>query len=165
MGLEPGTLLIDDEDSPMREQITEGLKKAIKAQDKRRMATLRLVSAAIKDRDVAARGSGGERVDNDALLHILATMVKQRDESMRIYEEAGRLELAEQERAEIAIIKEFLPRQMDEDQVKAAVEAAIADIGASGLRDMGKVMGVLKERFPGQMDFGKASAVVKSLLM
>ncbi|MCV6546165.1 MAG: GatB/YqeY domain-containing protein [Cohaesibacter sp.] len=149
----------------MREQITEGLKKAIKAQDKRRMATLRLVSAAIKDRDVAARGSGGERVDNDALLHILATMVKQRDESMRIYEEAGRLELAEQERAEIAIIKEFLPRQMDEDQVKAAVEAAIADIGASGLRDMGKVMGVLKERFPGQMDFGKASAVVKSLLM
>ncbi|MCV6576444.1 MAG: GatB/YqeY domain-containing protein [Cohaesibacter sp.] len=149
----------------MREQITEGLKQAIKAQDKRRMATLRLVSAAIKDRDVEARGNGKERVGDDELLQILAKMVKQRDESIRIYEEAGRLELAEQERTEMAIIKEFLPRQMDEDDVKAAIEAAIADIGASGLRDMGKVMGVLKERFPGQMDFGKASAVVKSLLM
>lgn len=149
----------------MRERITEGLKEAIKAQDKRRMATLRLVSAAIKDRDVEARGNGKERVSDDELLQILAKMVKQRDESIRIYEEAGRLELAEQERTEMAIIKEFLPQQMSEDEVLEACKTAVAEAGASGLRDMGKVMAVLKQRFPGQMDFGKASAVVKKLLM
>ncbi len=149
----------------MRERITEGLKEAIKAQDKRRMATLRLVSAAIKDRDVEARGNGKERVSDDELLQILAKMVKQRDESIRIYEEAGRLELAEQERTEMAIIKEFLPQQMSEDQVLEACKTAVTEAGASGLRDMGKVMAVLKQRFPGQMDFGKASAVVKKLLM
>ncbi|HAT85585.1 GatB/YqeY domain-containing protein [Cohaesibacter gelatinilyticus] len=149
----------------MRERITEGLKEAIKAQDKRRMATLRLVSAAIKDRDVEARGNGKERVGDDELLQILAKMVKQRDESIRIYEEAGRLELAEQERTEMSIIKEFLPLQMSEEDVLEACKVAVDETGASGLRDMGKVMGVLKERFPGQMDFGKASAVVKKLLM
>jgi uncharacterized protein YqeY len=150
---------------PMRERISEGLKEAIKAQDKRRMATLRLVSAAIKDRDVEARGNGKERVSDDELLQILAKMVKQRDESIRIYEEAGRLELAEQERTEMAIIKEFLPQQMSEDEVLEACKTAVTEAGASGLRDMGKVMAVLKQRFPGQMDFGKASAVVKKLLM
>ncbi len=149
----------------MRERITEGLREAIKAQDKRRMATLRLVSAAIKDRDVEARGNGKERVGDDELLQILAKMVKQRDESIRIYEEAGRLELAEQERTEMSIIKEFLPQQMSEEDVLEACKVAVDETGASGLRDMGKVMGVLKERFPGQMDFGKASAVVKKLLM
>lgn len=149
----------------MRERISEGLKEAIKAQDKRRMATLRLVSAAIKDRDVEARGNGKERVSDDELLQILAKMVKQRDESIRIYEEAGRLELAEQERTEMAIIKEFLPQQMSEDEVLEACKTAVTEAGASGLRDMGKVMAVLKQRFPGQMDFGKASAVVKKLLM
>lgn len=149
----------------MREQISQGLKEAIKSQDKRRMATLRLVSAAIKDRDVEARGNGKERVSDEELLQILAKMVKQRDESIRIYEDAGRLELAEQERVEMSIIKEFLPQQMSEEDVRKACEAAVAEIGAAGLRDMGKVMAVLKERFPGQMDFGKASAVVKSLLM
>ena len=149
----------------MREQITESLTKAIKAQDKRRMATLRLVSAAIKDRDVEARGHGKERVSDDELLQILAKMVKQRDESIGIYEEAGRLELAEQERAEMAIIKEFLPQQMAEEDVSATCAKAVQELDAAGLRDMGKVMAHLKAHYPGQMDFGKASCVVKSLLL
>ncbi|MCT4656399.1 MAG: GatB/YqeY domain-containing protein [Cohaesibacter sp.] len=149
----------------MREQITQGLKDAIKSQDKRRMATLRLVSAAIKDRDVEARGNGKERVGDDELLEILAKMVKQRDESIRIYEDAGRLELAEQERIEMSIIKEFLPKQLDEAAVAEICQQVVEELGASGLRDMGKVMNLLKERYPGQMDFGKASGVVKGLLM
>ena len=149
----------------MREQITESLTKAIKAQDKRRMATLRLVSAAIKDRDVEARGHGKERVSDDELLQILAKMDKQRDESIGIYEEAGRLELAEQERAEMAIIKEFLPQQMAEEDVSATCAKAVQELDAAGLRDMGKVMAHLKAHYPGQMDFGKASCVVKSLLL
>ncbi|PLW79110.1 GatB/YqeY domain-containing protein [Cohaesibacter celericrescens] len=149
----------------MREQITENLTQAIKAQDKRRMATLRLVSAAIKDRDVEARGNGKERVSDDELLEILAKMVKQRNESIKVYEEAGRLELAEQEREEKAIINEFLPQQMAEDEVSATCAKAIAELEAEGLRDMGKVMSHLKSTYPGQMDFGKASCVVKSLLL
>ena len=149
----------------MREKITDSLKEAIKSQDKRRMATLRLITAAIKDRDVEARGQGKERVDDDDLLQILAKMVKQRDESVRVYEEAGRLELAEQERDEIVIIQEFLPKQMSEDEVKEACAAAVKELDAEGLRDMGKVMAHLKQTYPGQMDFGKASGLVKGLLM
>ena len=149
----------------MREQITQGLKEAIKSQDKRRMATLRLVTAAIKDRDVEARGQGKERVGDDDLLQILAKMVKQRDESIRIYEEAGRLELAEQERAEVAIIKEFLPQQMSEEEMADVCAKAVQSLEAQGLRDMGKVMAHLKQTYPGQMDFGKASGMIKSLLM
>lgn len=149
----------------MREQFSEHLKEAIKAQDKRRIATLRLISAAIKDRDVEARGQGKERVSDDELLQILAKMVKQRDESIAIYEEAGRLELAEQEREEAAIIKEFLPQQMSEDEVTATCSQAVAELEAGGLRDMGKVMAHLKATYPGQMDFGKASCIVKGLLL
>lgn len=149
----------------MREQITQGLKEAIKSQDKRRMATLRLVTAAIKDRDVEARGQGKERVGDDDLLQILAKMVKQRDESIRIYEEAGRLELAEQERDEVAIIKEFLPQQMSEEEMSEVCAESVKALDAQGLRDMGKVMAHLKQTYPGQMDFGKASGVIKSLLM
>ncbi len=149
----------------MREQISEHLKEAIKAQDKRRIATLRLISAAIKDRDVEARGQGKERVSDDELLQILAKMVKQRDESIAIYEEAGRLELAEQEREEAVIIKEFLPQQMSEDEVTATCSRAVEELDAGGLRDMGKVMAHLKAHYPGQMDFGKASCIVKGLLL
>ena len=148
----------------MRELITESLKEAIKAQDKRRMATLRLISAAIKDRDVEARGHGKERVSDDELLQILSKMVKQRDESIKVYEEAGRLELAEQERDEVAIIQEFLPQQMDAEAVNASCARAVEELEAAGLRDMGKVMSHLKEQYPGQMDFGKASCIVKGLL-
>ena len=148
----------------MREHISEQLKESIKAQDKRRIATLRLISAAIKDRDVEARGQGKERVSDDELLQIFAKMVKQRDESIAVYEEAGRLELAEQEREEAAIIKEFLPQQMNEDEVNATCSRAVEELEAGGLRDMGKVMAHLKAHYPGQMDFGKASCIVKGLL-
>lgn len=149
----------------MRDLINQSLKEAIKAQDKRRMATLRLISAAIKDRDVEARGQGKERVCEDDLLQILARMVEQREESIRVYEEAGRLELAEQERQEVTIIQEFLPQQLAEEEVADNCAAAVKELEAEGLRDMGKVMAHLKERFPDQMDFGKARGIVKSLLM
>lgn len=148
----------------MREKITLALKTALKAQDKRRTATLRLIQAAIHDRDIAHRGAGKDPVSDDEIVQILAKMVKQREDSARIYQEAGRVDLATQEREEIEIIKDFLPRQLDAEGVKHACEGVIRDIGADGLRDMGRCMAVLKEKFPGQMDFGKASGVVKELL-
>ncbi|WP_316860253.1 GatB/YqeY domain-containing protein [uncultured Cohaesibacter sp.] len=149
----------------MREQISESLKDAIKSQDKRRMATLRLIMAAIKDRDVEARGHGKERVTDDEVLQILSKMIKQREESIRVYEEAGREELAAQERDEVTIIRDFLPAQMDEEEVSQTCAQAVKDLKAEGLRDMGKVMNYLKATYPGQMDFGKASCVVKGLLL
>lgn len=128
------------------------------------MSTLRLILAAVKDRDIANRTAGKDPVGDEELLGILGKMVKQREESARIYEEGSRLELAEAEREEITIISEFLPQQMSEDEVKQACADVIAEIGAQGLRDMGKCMAVLKERYAGKMDFTKASAIVKSLL-
>ncbi|HOV04211.1 MAG TPA: GatB/YqeY domain-containing protein [Hyphomicrobiales bacterium] len=148
----------------MREAFNSALKDAMRDQDKRRMATLRLITAAIKDRDIAARGEGKERISDDEILGVLAKMIKQREESAKIYEEAGRLELAEQEREEIVIIRTFLPKQLGEAEVKAACAAVVAEIGASGLRDMGRAMAELKARYAGQMDFAKAGAIVKELL-
>ena len=148
----------------LREQINDSLKTAVKAQDRRRTCTLRLVNAAIKDRDIAARGNGKESVDDAEIQQILGKMVKQREESVQIYEQAGRMELAEQEREEMEIIRDFLPRQMSEEEVKVACTRAVEDIGASGLRDMGRTMSALKERYPGQMDFGRASCMVKQIL-
>jgi hypothetical protein len=148
----------------MRDRIDAALKEAMKAGDKRRTATFRLVSAAIKDRDIAARTTGRDRIADAEILDVLAKMIKQRDESARLYEEGGRIDLADQEREEITIIREFLPTQMCADDVKSCCEQVIADIGAQGLRDMGKTMNALKERFPGQMDFAKASGIVKELL-
>lgn len=148
----------------MRDRIDAALKEAMKAADKRRTATFRLVSAAIKDRDIAARTSGRDRIADAEIVEVLAKMIKQRDESARLYEEGGRIDLADQEREEITIIREFLPTQMCADDVKSCCEQVIADIGAQGLRDMGKTMNALKERFPGQMDFAKASGIVKELL-
>ena len=147
----------------MREQFTTMLKTAMKAGDKRRVDTVRMITAALKDRDIEARGQGKE-VSNDDILAMLQKMVKSRQESMEIYDKNGRPELAQQEREEIAIIQEFLPRQMSEDEVKAAIEAAIAATGAASIKDMGKVVGALKAKFTGQMDFAKASAVVKAQL-
>jgi uncharacterized protein YqeY len=148
----------------MRETITAALKVATKAQDKRRVSTLRLVSAAIKDRDIAARGLGkGEATDSE-LLDLLAKMIKQREESEKIYKDAGRAELAQQEAEEIAIIREFLPKQLSQAEMEKAVAAAIAETGAGSVKDMGKVMAALKARYAGQMDFGKAGAVVKAKL-
>ena len=149
----------------MQERFTEALKEAVKSQDRIRVSTLRLITAAIKDRDIAARSAdSGDGVTDEQILEILAKMVKQRQEAASTYEEAGRLELAEQERAEIVIIGEFLPKQLSEDEVSAAVAAAIAELGAGSLKDMGKVMACLKGKFAGQMDFGKASALVKQEL-
>ena len=148
----------------MRDRINAALKEAIKAQDKRGMSTLRLISAAIKDRDIAARSSGKEGVTDAEVLEILATLIKQRRESIVTYEEAGRIELAQQESEEIDIIKTFLPKQLDEDEIKSAVDDVVRELECEGLRDMGRVMSTLKERFAGQMDFSKASGFVKQQL-
>lgn len=148
----------------MREELANALNEAIKSKDKRRVCTLRLIHAAIKDRDIANRGVGKDPVSEDDIRTILAKMVKQREESATIYEDGNRLDLAEQEREEIAIIRSFLPQQLDEAKVKNACEQVINEIGADGLRDMGKCMSTLKQRFAGQMDFGKASGIVKEML-
>lgn len=149
----------------MREQINAALKEAMKAQDKRKMSTLRLINAAIKDRDIAARTKGsGEPVSASEVMEILAKMIKQRRESITIYEEAGRLELAEQERQEVEIIMDFLPKQLSDDDMQTACAEAIKSVGAESLKDMGKVMGELKGSYAGQMDFSKASAMVKEIL-
>ncbi|WGH79062.1 GatB/YqeY domain-containing protein [Jannaschia ovalis] len=147
----------------LREKLNAALKDAMRDKDQRRVGTLRLINAALKDQDIALRAEGRSVGDAEATA-ILSKMVKQRQESARAYEEAGRLELAEQERAEIEIVEEYLPRKLTEKQVDAAVAAAIAETGASSVRDMGKVMGVLKARHPGQIDFGRVGPMVKERL-
>ncbi|GAA5066071.1 GatB/YqeY domain-containing protein [Roseibacterium beibuensis] len=149
----------------LRERITTGLKDAMREKDQTRLSTLRLINAAIKDQDIAARAKGNaDGVGEADLLGILGKMVKQRQESARAYEEGGRLELAEKEREEIAVIETYLPRQLDEDEVAAAIDEAIAETEATSLRDMGKVMGVLKGKYTGQIDFGAVGPMVKERL-
>ena len=148
----------------MRDEINEALKTAQKARDAHAVSTIRLINTAIKDRDIAQRGKGCDPVNDDEIREILAKMIKQRRESAKLYEEGNRLDLAEQERREIGIIEGFLPAQMGEDDLRAACVEAVRESGAQGLRDMGKCMGVLKKRYPGQMDFGVASGEVKRLL-
>jgi uncharacterized protein YqeY len=149
----------------MRDKINAALKQAMRDKAAIRLSTLRLVNAAIKDRDIAARSNGGdEGASNAEVLAILGKMSKQRMESARAYEEGGRLDLAEREREEIGVIEEFLPRQLNEDEVANAVTAAIKASGAESIRDMGKVMGILKEQYTGQMDFGAVGPVVKDKL-
>jgi uncharacterized protein YqeY len=148
----------------MRETIDAALKDALKTQDKRRISTLRLIRAAIQDRDIINRGAGKDPVSDEEILQILSKMVKQREESAKAFEDGNRLELAAQEIGEICIIRDFMPRQLGEEQVRQACEKIIAEVGGGSLRDMGKCMAALKDRYPGQMDFSKASGVVKSLL-
>ncbi len=149
----------------MRTTISSALKEAMKAKDADRLSTLRLINAAIKDRDIAARTEAEDaQVSNDTVLAILGKMVKQRQESARAYEEGGRLELAEKEMNEIRIIEEYLPRQLDDVETEAAVAAAIAEVEATSIRDMGKVMAALKGKYTGQMDFGKVGPMVKAKL-
>lgn len=148
----------------MRETITAALKAATKAQDKRRISTLRLISAAIKDRDIAARTAGKPQATDAELLELLAKMIKQREESEKIYADAGRAELAQQEAEEIAIIREYLPKQLSDKDMEKAIAEAIAKTGAASVKDMGKVMAELKAKYAGQMDFAKASALVKAKL-
>lgn len=149
----------------IRDRIGAALKEAMKARDANRLSTLRLINAAIKDKEIDLRGSGeGAGVGEAEVMAILARMVKQRHESARAYEEGGRLELAEKEMAEIGVIEDFLPRQLAPEEVEAAIGAAIAETGATGIRDMGRVMAALKGRYAGRMDFGAAGAALKSRL-
>ena len=149
----------------LREKFNEEMKTAMKAADKKRVGTLRLILAALKDRDIANRTEDSrELLGDDEILTLLAKMIKQREESAETYDKGGRPELAANERDEIAIIREFMPKQMDEAEAKAAAQNVIAEVGASSMKDMGKVMAALKERYAGQMDFAKASGLVKGLL-
>ncbi|MCF2871969.1 GatB/YqeY domain-containing protein [Octadecabacter sp. G9-8] len=149
----------------LRARVNTALKEAMKAKDATRLSTLRLINAAIKDRDIEARSGGqDEGVGDDVVLGIMGKMVKQRQESAKVYEEGGRLELAEKELSEIKIIEDFLPRQLSDAEASAAIDAAIAEVGADSIRDMGKVMGVLKGKYTGQMDFGKTGPMVKDKL-
>ncbi len=150
----------------LRDKIDETLKSTMKERgDRLKVATLRLINAAIKDRDIAARGEDRcDGVSDEEVLSILAKMVKQREESSRSFEEGGRPELAEQERAEIGIIREFMPQQMDDAEIETAVKDVVSELEATSLKDMGKCMGTLKERHQGAMDFGKAGKLLKDTL-
>ena len=147
----------------MRDQFTSELKTAMKAGDKRRVETIRLIAAALKDKDIEARGSG-KTVGDDDILALLQKMVKSRTESLEIYDKAGREDLARVEREEIAVIKSFLPQPMDEGATEAAIVTVIAETGAASVKDMGKVIAALRAKYAGRMDFGAASAIVKAKL-
>ena len=148
----------------MREQINQALKQAMKDKNKLRTGTLRLVNAAITDRDIAARGKGEPGVSDDEILEILSRMIKQRRDSIIAFNDGGRPELAVQDQEEIEIVTEFLPQQLDEDEIRDICASVIEEIGAQGLKDMGRTMGELKKRHTGQMDFSKASRFVKEAL-
>lgn len=148
----------------MREQFTEGLKTALKARDQRRTATLRAITAAIQDKDIAIRTESRGPATNEEILAIIQKMVKQREESFAIYAQAGRADLATVEKEEIDILNEFLPKGLTEEEVDAAIKAAIVSSGAEGAKDMGKVIAQLKIDYPGRIDFGKASAKVRAAL-
>lgn len=150
---------------PLRARFSEDLKQAMKAKDSLRLSTLRLITAAIKDRDIALRSEGEDReMTDDEITAVLSRMVKQRQESARAYEEGGRLELVERELAEIAVIETYLPRQLTPDEVEAAIAEIITELEAGSIRDMGRVMNALKARYTGQMDFGAVGPVVKARL-
>ena len=148
----------------MREKINADLKEAMKAGDKDRVGTLRLINAAIKSADIDARPSGKDKIDDAGILSVLAKMIKQRRDSIEQFVAGGRQELADKEAAEIKLIEAYLPKQMSAEEAKVAIAAVIKEVGATGRKDMGQVMAALKARFAGQMDFGKASAAVKELL-
>ncbi|MET0876440.1 MAG: GatB/YqeY domain-containing protein [Tardiphaga sp.] len=149
----------------LRENINNAVKDAMRAKDERKLSTLRMVNSTIKNADIEARGQSKPPLSDGDLLSLLQKMIKQRQESVELYDKGGRAELADQERAEIAIISAYLPQQMSEDDVKAAITAEIAEIGAAGIKDMGKVIAALKAKYAGQMDFGKASGLVKAALV
>ncbi|MBV9420430.1 MAG: GatB/YqeY domain-containing protein [Alphaproteobacteria bacterium] len=149
----------------LREQINDSVKDAMKAKDQKRLGTLRLINAAIKDRDIAARSeTSRDLLGDDDILGLLAKMIKQREDSIAAYKAGNREDLVANEEAEIAIIREFMPKQMSAEETQAAITHVIGAVGATSIKDMGKVMNALKERYAGQMDFGKASGTVKTLL-
>ena len=149
----------------LRARLSETLKSALKARDQRTVSTVRLILAAVKDRDITFRGSGkGECIMDEEILNLLQTMIRQRRESIGLFEQGGRQDLADRERKEIEVIREFLPRQLGDEQIAAATREVIEELRAEGLKDMGRVMGTLKAKYAGQMDFSKASSVVRELL-
>lgn len=149
----------------LRTRLNEALKEAMRAKNQRVVSTVRLILAALKDRDIAARSRGVmDGIDEAEMLSMLQTMIKQRGESIKLYEQGGRLELAEQEREEIAVIEGFLPKQMSDEEVAGAIRTVVGEIGPTSIRDMGKVMAELKARYAGQMDFSKVSGAVKQQL-
>jgi uncharacterized protein len=148
----------------MRERFTAAMKEAMKAGEKRRLSTVRLIQAALKDKDIEARGAGKGQASDEEILALLQKMIKQRQESLAIYEQNNRPELAQQEKEEAEVIASFLPQQMNAAETRAAIEAAIAETGAASMKDMGKVIGALRGKYAGRMDFGKASGLVKEML-
>ncbi|MBF9194483.1 GatB/YqeY domain-containing protein [Microvirga terrestris] len=148
----------------LRERFTADMKEAMKAGEKGRLGAIRLIQAALKDKDIEARGNGKEPLSDEEILAMLQKMVKQRQESITMYEQGGRTELAQQEKDEVAVITSYLPQQMDEAETKAAIEAVIAETGAASMKDMGKVVGALRAKYAGRMDFAKASGLVKDML-
>jgi len=148
----------------LRDDINNSLKDAMKARDERRVSTLRLVNSALKNADIEARGQSKPPLGDDELLALLQKMIKQRQESIVLYEQGGRAELAQQERDEIAIISAYLPKQLSDDEIRTAIAQAIKDTGAASMKDMGKVIGALKSKYAGRMDFGKVSPLVKNML-
>ncbi len=149
----------------LRTELTEALKIAMKAREERAVSTLRLILAALKDRDIAARTKGNQDgISDDDIRAMLQNMIRQRRESIALYEQGGRLELAQQEADEIAIVERYLPRQFNDAEIEGAVQSLVADIGAKGIKDMGRTIAALKQRYAGQMDFAKASAALKRIL-
>jgi hypothetical protein len=148
----------------LRDDINNAVKDAMKAKEERKLSTLRMVNSALKNADIDARGQGKPPLSDEDILGLMQKMIKQRQESVELYDKGGRKELADQERAEIAVISAYLPKQMSDDEVKAAIAATITETGAAGMKDMGKVIAALKAKYAGQMDFGKASGLVKAAL-
>ena len=148
----------------LRDDINNAVKEAMKAKEERKLSTLRMVNSTIKNADIEARGQGKPPLSDEALLSVLQKMIKQRQQAVELYDKGGRAELAAAEREEIAVISAYLPKQMSEDEVKKAIAAVVTETGAAGIKDMGKVIGALKAKYAGQMDFGKASGMVKAAL-
>jgi uncharacterized protein YqeY len=148
----------------LRDDINNAVKEAMKAKNERKLGTLRMVNSTIKNADIEARGQGKPPLSDTEVLTVLQKMIKQRQEAIELYEKGGRVELAAQEREEIAVISAYLPKQMSDDEVKSAIAAVIAETNAAGIKDMGRVIGALKAKYAGQMDFAKASGLVKAAL-
>jgi len=163
-GRNAGTATRRAAETSLRERIAAALKGAVEAGDRRRASTLRLIATAVRDRDNASRDRGCDGIGDPEVRLLLLTMIRQREESARSYEEGARLDLAEEERREIEVVREFLPPQLDEGAMRTACQEVVAELGAHGLRDVGRTMARLRERYPDRMDFGQASGVVKDLL-
>ena len=148
----------------LRDDINNAVKDAMKAKEERKLSTLRMVNSTLKNADIEARGQGKPPLSDEELLSLLQKMIKQRQESVELYQKGGRADLVKQEQEEIAIISGYLPKQMSDDEVKAAIEAAVKETGAAGMKDMGKIIGVLRAKYAGQMDMAKASGMVKARL-